>query len=135
MHGGAAFEQEFGFFGLAFEQQIEFVADQGFLLLFADLALDGHQVLAAAFDFARGKLLVKGVGLGAVLVGVGEGAHPVELGLAHEVAEFFEFFFGLAGEADDERRAEGQVGNGAAHFCDRAEEDIGSAATLHALQH
>ncbi len=92
-------------------------------------------MLAAALDLAGRKFLVQSVGACAVLVGVGEGAHPVELGFADEVAEFFEFFFGLAGEADDERGAQGQVGDGAAHFRDRAQEDVGSAAALHALQH
>ncbi len=38
----------------------------------------------------------------AFLIGVAECAHPVEGRLSNEAAKFFEFFFGFAGEADDE---------------------------------
>ena len=44
-------------------------------------------------------------GLGALFVGVGEDAEPVDLRGCDERAEFVEVGFGLAGEAHDERRS------------------------------
>ena len=131
----AAFQQQFGFFRLTFEQQIELAADQRFLFLLADLALDDIRCLRRR-SISRGEsFFSRAKACSAVLIGVGEGAHPVELGFAHEVAEFFEFFFGFAGEADDERSAQSQVWDCAAHFGDRSQEDIRAAAALHALEY
>src|ERR1035438_1515128 len=68
------------------------------------------------------------------LVGVAEGAHPVEGCLFHEASQLLEFFFGLTGEAYDKRGAESDAGNDTAHLLDRTEEQVRSSAPLHALQ-
>ena len=70
----------------------------------------------------------------AFLIGVAESAHPVERGLFHKAAKLLEFFFGFAGKADDERSPQSNAGNDAAHFLDGAQEQVGAASALHALQ-
>jgi hypothetical protein len=92
-------------------------------------------MFASPLDLARRKLLLESVGSSTVLIGIGEGAHPVELRFADELAELFEFLFGFSGEAHDERRTQSQIRDRPAHFGDRTEEDLGSASALHALQH
>ena len=49
---------------------------------------------------------------------VGEDAEPLEPRALDEVEQVFEFLFGLAGKADDERRADGDAGNAGADACD-----------------
>src|SRR5712692_10491563 len=121
MHIGASFEQEFALFGGSFEQEIKFSADQALLFSFADSALDFHKVLAAVLDLAGWKLLFDRVSPGAFLVGVAECTHPVELRLADKLAQLLELFLGFPGKARDERRAQRDIRNRAAHLLNRSQ--------------
>ena len=94
-----------------------------------------HEFLAPPLDLARLNFFFEGERFGALFVGVAEDAEPVELRGFDEFAKLIEVFFGFTREADDERRAQGEVGNGATHLFDRFQEDVGVGATLHALQH
>src|SRR3954454_14093600 len=102
MHWRAAFEQQIGFFRFSFEQQVELESDQGFLFLLADVALDRHQVFAAALYFSWRYFIFEIECSRSFLIGIRESPHPVELRFAYKVTEFFEFFFGLSGESDNE---------------------------------
>src|ERR1700728_401945 len=121
MHWGAAFEEQVRFFRLAFQQEIEFPPHQSFLFLLADLALDSHQVLATMLNLTGGKLLIQSVRVRPLLVGVGEGSHPIKSSLAHKRTQVFEFLFSLSRKAHDEGCTQGEVWNFAAHLADRAE--------------
>ncbi len=59
---------------------------------------------------------------------------PVELGRVEEREQFLMIGFGLAGEADDERRPEGRAGFVGADLVDHREEAITAPPPLHASQ-
>src|SRR5579863_1255496 len=61
VHGRAPFEQKLALIRSAFQQQVEFAADQLLFLLLADLPLDAHEMFASAFDLPRRKLLFLGI--------------------------------------------------------------------------
>src|ERR1051326_2364826 len=136
VHLGASLPEQIGFLRRALDEQIELAADQRLLAAAADLLLDLHELLATALDLARRNLqLALGLArFGAFLVGVTEDTHPVEFGGADEVAKRFEIFGCLAGETDDERRAQRDAGNRAAHLLNRLQEDVRAGSALHALQ-
>ena len=73
-------------------------------------------------------------GASTFLIGVTEDAHPVERGIFDELAEVVEFRSGFAGIADDERGAQRDVGNGAAHLFDRSQEDVTATAAFHPFE-
>ena len=102
----------------------------------ADLLLELHQLAAAGLDGALGDLEcgVEFEGFGALFVGVGEDAEPVDACGLDEVFEFLVVGFGLAGEADDEAGADDDAGDDAAGLLDEVEEDLRVAAALHALE-
>jgi len=136
MEGGAALPEEFGFFRLAFDEEVDLSAYPCGFGLDADLLLEAHEFAAAGFDGALGKLEggVELEGGGAVFVGVGEDAEPVDLCCLYELAESVEVGFGFAGEADDKAGADDDAGDDAAGLFEELEEDVGGAATLHALE-
>src|ERR1700722_8298504 len=102
MHGSASCKQQLTLLRNSFEQQLEFLADQRFLSLFADAALNLHQVFAAPLNLARRELRVQCERLGAFFVGISKCSHPIKLSLADEFAKLLEFIFGFAGKADNE---------------------------------
>ena len=67
-------------------------------------------------------------------VGVFEHAHPIELASLHEVAQLLEIAFGFAGEADDERRAQGYARNGDANAFEQLQKSVAVRAALHSRQ-
>ena len=123
---GAALPEEFGFFALAFDEEVDFAADPFGFLAGADFLLELHQLAAAGFDGALGDFECGGEveGLGAFFVGVAEDAEPVDFGGLDEVAEVVEVGFGFAGEADDEAGADDDAGDDAAGLLDELEEDV-----------
>src|SRR5207253_8412197 len=84
MHRGAAFKQQIAFLRGSFEQEIKFFPDQYFLFLFADRALNLHQMFAAPLDFASRNFVFDGIGTSSVLVRLAEGSHPVTFCRTHE---------------------------------------------------
>src|SRR5271168_1817181 len=70
----------------------------------------------------------------AFLVGIAESAHPVKGRFSYKATKLREFFFGFAGETDDERSPKGNAGNHATHFLDRPQEQICATSAFHALQ-
>ena len=133
---GAALPEELGLFGFAFDEEVDLAADPLGLGLRADLLLELHQLAAAGLDGALGdfELGVELEGFGALFVGVGEDAEPVDLRGLDEGFELLVVVFGLAGEADDEAGADDDAGDDAAGLLDEVEEDFGVAAALHALE-
>ncbi len=101
---GAALPEEFGLFGFAFDQEVDLAAYPFGFGFGADFLLELHQLAAARLDGAVGDLEFVGEfeGLGALFVGVGEDAEPVDLCGGDEGFEFFVVGFGFAGEAYDE---------------------------------
>ena len=69
-----------------------------------------HDAGVALFLDLFGHRAGQGVGGGALDRLEAEGADAVELGLVEPVEQIFEILLGLAGEADDEGRADGDVG-------------------------
>ena len=63
----------------------------------------------SCFDFLRHRI-GQGVGRGAFDRRIGEAADAVELRFFEEVEQLLELGFGLAGKADDEGAADGEVG-------------------------
>src|SRR4029077_6795395 len=134
VHGSSALKQKIALVRDTFEDEIEFLSHQGLLLPLADLALDSHQLFAAAFNLALRQLLFLGECACAFLVGVAKRAHPVKLRVAHELTEFFKLLFSLSRKTDDERCAQRDAGNRTPHFFNRAQEDISARTPLHAFQ-
>ena len=112
---GAALPEEFGFFGLAFDEEVDLAAYPVGFGFGADLLLELHQLAAAGFDGALGDFEFVGESKAccAFFVGVGEDAEPVDFGGGDEVSEFLEVGFGFAGEADDEAGADDDAGDDA----------------------
>jgi hypothetical protein len=137
VEGGAALPEEVGLFGLAFYEEVDLAVDPGGLGFGADLLLEFHELAATGFDGAFGDLELgcQVEGGCALFVGVGEDAEPVNFGSGDEVAELLEVCFGLSGEADDEAGADDDVGDDAAGLGDEIEENLRTAAALHALEH
>ena len=74
-----------------------------------DFRLHRHEMFEAVFlQFFRHRVRQL-VGLRAVHRRIGERADAIQLGLAQEVQQFLELGIGLAGKADDEGAADGQV--------------------------
>ncbi len=73
---GAALPEEFGFFGFAFDEEIDLAAYPGGFGFGADLLLELHQLAAAGLDGARGDFdgVVEVESGCALFVGVGEDA-------------------------------------------------------------
>src|SRR5271163_4573958 len=104
------------------------LTDPLLLGLLADRFLDAHQRSLAGFDQLQWNLFVKMEGLRALFIRITKSPHPVELGFAYELGEFVEVILRLAGEADDERCAQGDAGDGGASLPDRLEKDVGIRA-------
>lgn len=136
VEAGAAFPEEVGLFGGAFDEEVDLAAYPLELLRGADLLLELHQLAAAGLDGAVRDLGVIGEleGLGTLFVGVGEDAEPVDPGGFDEVFEQLVVGFGLAGEAYDEAGADDDAGDDLAGLGDEVQEDLGVAAALHRLE-
>ena len=76
----------------------------------ADLLLRGHEAVPALFLDLFRHGAGQGVGLGALDGFVLEAADAIDAGFLQPVEQQLEVVFGLAGEADDEGRADGEVG-------------------------
>src|SRR5271155_4171393 len=133
---GAALPEKVGLFGFAFDEQVDLAAYPFGFGLGADFLLQLHQLATAGLDGAVGDLEFVGQleGLGALFVGVGEDAEPVDLCGGDEGFELFVVGFGFSGEADDEAGADDDAGDDAASLSDEVEEDLCVAAALHALE-
>src|ERR1700691_1885824 len=107
MHHGATFHEQLGLIRHSFQQKIEFLSHQRFLFPLADLPLDSHETFAPLLDLSQRELLVQPIRCCAILIGVGECPHPIELGFANESTELFKFFLSLSRKANDERGAQG----------------------------
>ena len=75
----------------------------------ADLLLQQHQAREAFLLHFGRHVIGQGVGRRAFHRRVGERADAIQLRLFQEIQQFLEFFFGLAGKADDEGAAQRQV--------------------------
>ncbi len=99
---------------------------------------DGVLQLGALAQPLEGKagrdLVGQAGGVGAVLPREGEEAGPVELGRGEELEEQVVVALGLAGVAEDERRAEGGGRLGGADVGDAAQEALAVAPAPHARQ-
>ena len=97
--------------------------------------LRGHQRVAPrAHDLRRdgiGQIKRGRVFLG----GVGEDADAVKAHLADEVQQVLELRVRLAGEADQERRPQGQIGQGVAHLAEQPLVLLDRPAALHRFEH
>ena len=62
VEGSAALPEEFGFFGLAFDEEVDLAAYPGGFGFGADLLLELHELAAAGFDGALGDLEFGGRG-------------------------------------------------------------------------
>ena len=111
--------------------------DRAFQFLIADfryLGLDGHELMIPFFlDFFRNLAVHEGCRR-AVFAGIGEDADIVEFRFLDEITEFLEFFFRFAREADDERRAQGQLAAVTAELLHEAAHIGFGIAAVHALQ-
>ncbi len=102
-------QQVLGLGADAFDQHLEALADELLVLLAADALLNGHDFSPAALDGLLGHLVLHLERGGALFIGVLEDAEALEAQLFDEVLQQLEVFFGLAGQADDERGAEGEA--------------------------
>ena len=119
---GAALPEEFGFVGLAFDEDVYFAPNPVGSGGTRDFLLELHQLAATGFYGALRDFLIEREGTGTFFVGVGEDAKPVDFGGGDEGAEFVEVLLGFAGEADDEAGAEDEAGDGGAGLRDDFEE-------------
>ena len=103
--------------------------------LLGDLLLGGHGFPITGF-FHRGGYLVWHLGGAAPgLLGIGEDAQAVELGLADKIQKGGKLGIGFAREARDERGTNGQAGNAGAEFSDQFA-DVGfRGLPAHVAQH
>ena len=70
-----------------------------------------------------------------LLLRVVEDAHAIQLGLAHEVAQARERLLGLAGVADDERRAQRRAGHALPHARAQVAHRALAVSAAHRLEH
>ena len=70
------------------------------------------------------ELAVEREALRVVHVGVAEDAHPVELGRTNEAAQLLEVRLRLTGEADDERRPQGDARDRGADALEQLQESV-----------
>jgi len=100
---------------VTFHQHVERPPDERLVAGQADRLLHAHQQVAAGVFHIFVHLAGQVGGRGASLIAVGEAAHAVKTHLLDEAQQRLEFPLCLAGVADDERGANGQVGQGRAH--------------------
>src|SRR5690606_38828390 len=127
----AADEHELALFARAFHQHLELLAHERSVLPLADAALQAHELLGARLRHARRHLAVELVGGGFRLVGVLEHAHPLELRPLDEVAQLGELLLRLPRVPHDERRAEGDIGDGGAEPLHQVAEPVSAVAATH----
>jgi hypothetical protein len=112
------------------------LADLGLEDFGADRLLRLHEALPAALlNLGRHEGEAQLVGRRAFHRLVFERADAVELRFFQPVEQQFEILFGLAGEADDEGRADGEIGAAGAPGLDAVERLVLIARPLHRLQH
>ena len=80
------------------------------------------------------QLFVKAGGLGAIAGRVDKGVGMVESGLVIDPQRLLKVFLGLAGEAHDDVRREGDVGHGLAHACHQFEIALRVVRTPHPFE-
>ncbi len=90
-------------------QALLHAADLGFQTQRRDLRLLGHEARQALLFHFFGHLIRQRVGAGAIDRRIRKRTDAVQLRLIQEVQQGFEFGIGLAGEADDEGRAHGDL--------------------------
>ena len=126
----------FGGFARAFDEDFDLAAEEGVVVFFADLVLEGEQfVVAAAFDFVGDVVGVQIGALGAGAFAVLEDETVFETRLADEVHRELELVFGFAAEADDEIARHGDVRNPLAGTGEHFAIVFHRVAALHALEH
>ncbi len=117
------------------DQDIQGLADLALHALLADDALGFHEAVPAVMlliliDLFEAEI----IGFGAVHGLVFEAAHAVEFRFLQPIQHVIEIGLGLAGEADDEGRADGEVGADFAPLLDPLQHLVLIARTLHRLQ-
>src|ERR1019366_5721402 len=134
MHRRSAFPQQLCFGRGTRQEQIELLTHESTLSFAADLLLQRHEFLAASLNLSPRNFVGQCESPRPLLVGVTKHSQPVELRLAHELAELFEIVFTLARETHNERGTQRQTRNRAPHLLDGAQEDVCAGAAFHALQ-
>src|SRR6266702_161417 len=127
--------EQVSFFTWALEHHFNLAANPLLAALTANALLELHEFATATLDFLWRHLVAEQVCGRAFFVGVGEYAEPVKLCSGDEVAKLLEIVFSLAGESDDERRAQGDVRDRLAHLFNQLQEDLCRATALHSLEH
>ena len=109
----------------------DLAADESIVDLSGNIRLQSHESFET-FDFdGLGHLVRHGSGWSAVLGRVKEGAGAVEAGGGDEVEQLLELVVGLAGEADDEGGADGDVRHGGAEAGEGVEDHRDVVGALH----
>src|SRR6056297_2530743 len=102
---------------------------------FADALLVLHEAMPALFLDFLGYRAGQGVGRSAGNRRVLEAAHALELCLAQPVEQELEIFFRFAGVADDEGRADHQVGTDLAPAADPLQRILGRGRAAHGFEY
>ena len=118
-----------------FDEDLHGAADLGGVEAFGEGLEFAHGAVPAAFDGFVMDASVHVVGFGAFFAAVAEDACAFEFGIADEVEEFGEVFFGFAGEADDESGADGEAGDAGAHAVDEVADVVAGGFALHGSEH
>src|SRR5205085_10088567 len=121
----AAFEKQGSFLGHALDEDVEHPPDQGSLMGLADLPLDPEELLLPLRLHPRRDLPVQIVRGRSLLAREPEDPDALEAHLLDELAELVELRVGLAGEPDDEARAEDEVGHALAKLVDELAQEGG----------
>src|SRR5690606_3622185 len=116
------------------DEHVDLAVDPAFETLRGDILLEGHQAHAAFVAHFLGYRIGQFVRGRALDRRVREGADTVEFGLGEKLQQFLEIFFGLAGEAGDEGRANGQIRAHLAPLADAGEYVLGAGRAAHGLE-
>ncbi len=116
------------------DQHGHLAVDLGLEALGGDVFLEVHQARTALLAHLVRHRARQLVGRRTLDRRIGEGADAVELGLFEEVQQQLEVFLGLAREAGDEGRADGELGADAAPLAHALEHVLGVGRALHGLE-
>src|SRR5439155_22881125 len=118
LSGGAAFPREGGVLAATIDEDVVLGPDEGLVALPDDAILELLHGGRALGSHLRIDLVGVRAGRCALLGRVREDAETVEADVGQELEEILERHFGLAGEADEHRRAYGETRNRRAKIAD-----------------